>query len=330
MKEPPEKSISFSQLQWDLFEEDPLPYKLWHYTSAAGLSGIVREGGKLHFFFTRSDCLNDYSEGNDVLQCYREACTVLWKNGKINDPFYNGIKDLEMPTLRTVEYSLPDPNPECVHSGLIDTVECDAYICCFSMKEDSLDMWRYYSKGAGGYALELRNSLFGTGELSLSQDPYGLFANIRGCKVIYNTEGKIAFLSDMIIKTYSAFLNDTESTDSMKEAVYILQKYLQTVQYKFKHECFSSEGEYRFVYYLPHEKPDHVQQKLPPVSFRTNNGVVVPYIDWEIEDGAENLENVMLSPFISEEHAEATTKDFLKSRGFLKSNVKKSTLPVRY
>ena len=51
--------------------------ELWHYTSADGLLGILRneksEHGKLHFWFTRSDCLNDTSEGTHILFLFRQV-----------------------------------------------------------------------------------------------------------------------------------------------------------------------------------------------------------------------------------------------------------------
>lgn len=255
---------------------------------------------------------------------------ALWKEGRIDDNFFQRIRDLETPQHRAIEYTLDDPDPECIHSGLIDAAKCDVYICCFSMKADSLDMWRYYSKGDGGYALKLSPSLFGEDVFSISEDPYGKFSCIQGCKVIYKAEEKIAFLSDKILNVYSAYQHDTECGDPMKEAEYILLKYFQTFQYKFKHECFSSEQEYRFIFYLPHKKPEKVQQILPQIEYETKNGVVIPHIEWEIEDGKSNLFEVVISPYVTEAYAEATTRDLLKSRGFTQCDVTKSALPVRF
>lgn len=186
------------------------------------------------------------------------------------------------------------------------------------------------SKGDGGYALKLSPSLFGEDVFSISEDPYGKFSCIQGCKVIYKAEEKIAFLSDKILNVYSAYQHDTECVDPMKEAEYILLKYFQTFQYKFKHECFSSEQEYRFIFYLPHKKPEKVQQILPQIEYETKNGVVIPHIEWEIEDGKSNLFEVVISPYVTEAYAEATTRDLLKSRGFTQCDVTKSVLPVRF
>ena len=60
------------------FEETTLSFSpLWHYTSGNGLMGIIRndtrEHGKLHFWFTRSDCLNDPSEGTHIKDLYKST-----------------------------------------------------------------------------------------------------------------------------------------------------------------------------------------------------------------------------------------------------------------
>ena len=327
MEENNEKVLSFRQLRGDFFGEHISPDRLWHYTSAQGLNGIIQDNGKMRLFFTRSDCLNDYSEGNDVLKCYHESCSRLWKTGRIDDSFYQVIKDLEVPEFRRLKYRIPDPDLGSIPLVLFDEVKCDVYICCFSMKEDSLDMWRYYSKSDGGYALGLCTNLFYD---EAKTDPAGICSWIGACRVIYSTEEKIALLSEKIVRVYSAFLNDKEVEDPRNMAKLVLQSHLECFQYQFKHECFSSEQEYRFLIYLPHTIPDQVHQDLPHVSFRTSNGVVVPYIECEIENGNDNLFSVMISPYISEKQAEATTRDFLKSRGFSKCDVTKSALPVRF
>ena len=66
-------------------------FELWHYTSADGLLGIIRnepnEIGKLHFWFTRSDCLNDTSEGTHILLLFREVCSELIQKNIITQSF---------------------------------------------------------------------------------------------------------------------------------------------------------------------------------------------------------------------------------------------------
>jgi hypothetical protein len=85
--------------------------ELWHYTSADGLLGIVRneqsEHGKLHFWFTRSDCLNDTSEGTHILLLFRQVCSDLLQENTITQSFYDAIKNAEIPNHQFVNFPVP-------------------------------------------------------------------------------------------------------------------------------------------------------------------------------------------------------------------------------
>lgn len=74
------KKYRFTEKDFDFFP-------LWHYTSADGLVGIIRddptEHGRLHFWFTRSDCLNDTSEGTHIMDLYLQICDDLLRQGDI-------------------------------------------------------------------------------------------------------------------------------------------------------------------------------------------------------------------------------------------------------
>ena len=87
------KVLSFRELYRKHFvDNEPTKFLiLWHYTNADGLCGIIRnrpdELGKLHFWFTRSDCLNDTSEGIHILSTYQKVCTDLLNEGRIDAEF---------------------------------------------------------------------------------------------------------------------------------------------------------------------------------------------------------------------------------------------------
>ena len=103
---------------------------------------------------------------------------------------------------------------------------------------------------------------------------------------------------------------------------------LQSFQFRFKHECFASEHEYRFVNYRPTVKPEHLKNPLPEVQYRNQNGVVVPYINITVEKA--HILEVMISPLVENQFCKATTENLLHSRGFTQCNVSKSKLPTRF
>ena len=230
----------------------------------------------MHFWFTRSDCLNDTSEGIHILSTYQKVCTDLLNEGRIGAEFYNRIIGEDVPTSQFVNFPIPSKE-DFTHESVLDCVPCDAYICSFSLKEDSLDMWRYYSKGNSGYGLKCYSLLFDEyKEYEYSNyDEEAVFSMIRSYPVIYDNTQKEKILKEIVIDTFSAYegSNDPES-EKMSEALGFIRYALKNFQFQFKHECYSSEQEYRFVFYLPKDKPALLENKLPDVKFRTQNGIL--------------------------------------------------------
>lgn len=307
---------------------------LWHYTSADGLMGIIRDvpcdHKKLHFWFTRSDCLNDPSEGTHILSLFRQTCLELFEQKSISSTFYKLIKDAVIPNSQFINFPIP-AREGYAHESVLDIAQCHAYICSFSLKEDSLDMWRYYSKGNGGYGLKCIPLFFDKyKEYEHSNyDENALFCVLRSYKVIYSEEEKKQILKSIITDTYSAFsISDEPDKNKYQSAKSFIQYALKIFQFQFKHECYSSEQEYRFVVYVPYSKPELLQNELPNIKFRTQNGTLIPYIDLAVDNGDSYLQEVLISPFVKSESVLATTCDYLSQCGF-NSNVRISQLPVR-
>ena len=82
-----------------LYFEEMYPYDIpdviWHYTNLNALLGILGDSNvsrnpdkKMNFWFTRSDCLNDKSEGFEIQEIIKKASAELLKAGEIDDSFY--------------------------------------------------------------------------------------------------------------------------------------------------------------------------------------------------------------------------------------------------
>lgn len=309
---------------------------LWHYTSADGFLGIIRnepnEHGKLHFWFTRSDCLNDTSEGNHILNLFQRICERMLNKNKIDNNFYNCIKGIEIPPDQFLVYPIVPPEG---FAGAImsDCVPCDAFICSFSLKEDSLDMWRYYSKGNGGYGLKLKPFIFDKQkefEHSLQYQEDTEYSIIRSYEVIYDDKIKEEILEKIITDTFSVYRNSNDTMEKIiSEIQGVIRFSLKFYQFQFKHECYASEKEYRFVFFRPRTTPKKLNNKLPCVKYRAQNGIVVPYIDITVDNGNSMLDEVLISPYIENNISLDTAKNYLAQCGFC-CEVKKSLLPVRY
>lgn len=317
------------------FDENGFVFSpLWHYTSADGLVGIIRdvptEHGRLHFWFTRSDCLNDTSEGTHIMDLFLQICDDLLNRGDISHEFYDSIKSCTISAHQLINYPLP-MSEDGTHNSMLDCAPCHAYICSFSLKEDSLDMWRYYSKGNGGYGLKLNPFMFDSyKDYEYSDyDENAIFIKICSYKVIYDDREKIEKLNQIILDTFSAYQNENISKAAKAEnAKYFIQFALKNFQFQFKHQCYASEQEYRFVVYLPYSKPASLKNELPTVKYRLQNGMVVPYIDLVVENGIDYLSDLLISPYIENKNVLATTHDYLSHCGF-SCKTRLSQLPVR-
>lgn len=318
------------------FEDDDSNgiFTLWHYTSVDGFMGIIRdksdEHKKLHFWFTRSDCLNDTSEGNHVLSMFQASCKEMLAQNKINKAFYDCIINSEISAHQFVHFPIT-PKDDCVSNSIMDCVPCDTYICSFSLKEDSLDMWRYYSKNNGGYGLKFLYNIF-DGQKRYSYSDFNQnakFCCIHSYRVIYDDAEKKEILENIISDTYMAYINSKDDDDKRVDNSQKFINYaLKSFQFKFKHECYKSEQEYRFVLFQPYDKPKHLENELYEVKFRSQNGIVVPYIEVTVESQYASLCEVLISPYIKNESSLATTSDYISKCGF-NCTVKKSLLPAR-
>jgi hypothetical protein len=250
---------------------------------------------------------------------------------EIDQVFHDHVQVIEMPVNQSISYPAP-PTDDGFSNSVLDCVDCDAYICSFSEKEDSLDMWRYYSKGNGGYGLKCSSALFDTyKEYEDSEyDEKAQFSAICACKVIYDSKQKECIMKELLLDTYQAYLNIGQNeNDSLQDVNCFLRNVLRHLQYQFKHECFASEQEYRFVFYRPRTQPRLLKNELPCVHYRKQQGVLVPYLDIEIDTGTSVLEEVWISPFVETKNAAEVINNYLSQCGFVNCGVRASTLPVR-
>ena len=315
---------------------------LWHYTNAEGLMGVVRndkaERGKLHFWFTRSDCLNDPSEGTHIMGLYRSVCDEMLSRGEISQGFFDAVSDAEIASDQFINFPVPAEG-SWESERVAAYVPCHAYICSFSLKEDSLDMWRYYSKGKSGYGLRCSADLFSSKKSSprgeggtAVPDEVAPFVDIHAYPVIYDDAAKKKILRELISDAFCAYgrIEDERVAEKGRAAKGLIQTVLKRLQFEFKHECYASEHEYRFVVYRPKEdvKAEFSLNGVPELRFRAQDGILVPYVDLAIEGGNAFLKEVLVSPFIENEFVLDTTREYLAQCGY-DCEVRQSELPVR-
>ena len=124
----------YEKLREQYFGQAKLPSRLYHYTDASGLIGIVKNR---ELWITNYKYMNDQAElthgvalVNQILRLIRENVSI--QSGSEADIFFSLIAD----SLSTT------------------SVDVDPYIACFSEEMNDLNQWRVYGREAGSYCIE--------------------------------------------------------------------------------------------------------------------------------------------------------------------------------
>lgn len=283
---------------------------VWHYTDVKGINGIINPDGKLKLRFTDSRYLNDSSEGQEICVVFENACKKALDQSVITQDFF----DLIIST-KPSEYELHIDRAE----DKAFYQEFKTYICCFSLSANLLDMWRYYSKGSPGYSIGVNTAI-------IEKLAFLYKENIRFYRVIYDNDKKVDVLIDKIKEVYQIYEKHINylPTDYDEQIRNYISNFLKEYQMAFKHECFKNEEEYRIVISVLNGSKEENKH----LKFRESREGLVPFVDVELPNSNEIINEVYISPYQDEIYVDST-KSFLRSRGFA-CNIEHSKLPVRY
>lgn len=288
--------------------------KLFHYTSAEGLQGIL--GGE--FWVTESHFLNDITEFHVATDIFEEVINRNIKNGIIKEKLIKavckGVKTLVDDDITFDEQSGYDGD----------------YVISFCLDRDSILMWSEYSNFCG-YSIEfdfeaLIHSFSDTDRI------------IHG-KVVYNHEEQISLMEQIIEKEIfeiyplCKYLDSWEdfnkiSDDQIREVASQLETYVYHYNMFFKKECFSGENEYRFVFMCKHNGISDQYFKKESQYFRVKDNVLIPFVKKKLSS-LDSVNSILIGPKNNSDIAEKGVKHFLRYHK-IKAKVEKSEMPLRY
>lgn len=314
--------------------------KMWHYTTLAGMKGIL-DSETIHL--SRIDVLNDKTEVLYLHNIMGEALEYYMKMFKEGDEaiFLEELQDVIEHNKKGLFGSIL-PYGRKNGDSYLHTNEI--YICSFSGENDSLDMWKHYSKGNGvGIGFDIGTS-YGMYEKidrqSIETDKYiSVKVNKYVGKVVYDAEEQVQIVKKLLkkgLETYKKFCteNDYKQILKMLWASEFYNSVIFPVALFMKHPSFSSEDESRIVItkkYTMGEESDW--NNLAFVGeymnkYKLVDGVLKPYIEMKISK--ENIRQVFLSPITKCDSR--ILLEYLKSKKLQvdESNVVKSTIPLRF
>ena len=272
------------------------PPIIYHYTSAAGLLGILTNS---KLWFTRWDSLNDTSENLIVHDCINEALDKYTQEPQ----FVKYIREIN------------NNQRKFKKEGYIDS---DLYLASFSANSDSLTMWNCYSKDTrgDGYCIGFDNP-------KLFQD-YPVIIS----KVIYDKDEQMTVVYDVLERLhqiYDCFIkNKDTSPDTYKVVAKSFEFVFEEISIFFKHSAFKDEKEVR-ASIRKRDEVETLKSIVPQI--RENGAMLIPYLEMPFDKAL--VKSVTISPTLADRPVRPGLLA-LKSKLGMGFNILKSEIPYRH
>ncbi len=311
----------FEWQRFDILHDEPV----YHYTSPDGLLGIIKDKG-INLRFTRYDCVNDLSEGRDVIRCYHLACIRALNTGIISRAFYEAIWTIELDVSAVMSFNID--NHLNLDGRKIDISEeyvplrCEAYICCFSRDGDSLPMWNYYAKKGvnQGYNVGFDSGLTELKNITLENKSI----HMEMVSVIYNEEEKVGDILTIIDAVHRLSDGDPGFDNCLR----LIKDELKKRMFRFKSQFFAHEQEVRLVLYVPVELPEDVtNEKRLKIKYTSQSGYLIPYVDLVYKK--DLLDRITVGPLLEKEIS-IRTLETLKTNYNYNFEIVTSNVPIRF
>lgn len=236
--------------------------KLYHYTNAAGLKGILKSK---KLWLTDTRFMNDRSEGNYGLVLTQWVVRQMMEN----------LDDHE----RLLAERLIDRLP--VVAGIQSTAACS-----FCEKPDLLTQWRAYGSDQVSYCIEFDAAL-------LRAPGYNFKAEML--KVIYDETEQLRLIKEVGGRIYdiAKSIKDMDVTnDEIDNLISWAAHQLYFPVYWLKHPAFSSEEEWRLTLEI-----NVIKRVKAETHVRAGRWGFVPYFEWGKEDGSGlPITGIMIGP----------------------------------
>lgn len=290
--------------------------KLYHYTTAEGVRGIVEDR---KFMATKSDFLNDRLEFQYALEVMEKLVQTYIVNEALAGRFLMLVKQ-EIRRLGIIS----------IGEGGPDGHSTSFYVVAFSKLQNNALLWAEFTE-FNGYCLEFnyeklvegfeeRAFLHGTVIYDEKQQMACLLEGLLSCIHGLTRAGR-ADLADFFEE------NAEISEDTLRELAEDMAIVCSVYAMFFKKAFFAGEQEYRFVF-APLKEGGEEQ----PPRFRIFWQMFLPYIMVEYgggTGGALPLESVMLGAKNNSDIATRGMRHFLRVQG-LDIPVLLSDIPLRY
>lgn len=290
---------AFAKCVNERFKLKDIP-EIYHYTSAAGLYGILQNE---KIWFTRWDCLNDYTE-------YRYIHEII---GRYLNKFSN---DSEFCALVS---SLNEHERSYKKDAQFVERRFELYVASFSTNKDALNLWTYYTKSThnDGYCLGLDyKSIF-------TDEGYDIITS----EVVYDQCVQDELITELLTHFHGFFTilgsNNVTKRDRNRLMWNYFRKVIRDIGLCFKPHAFNIEEEVRAVL-RPHNN-SKTHKKLN-VRVRQRNGLFIPYVEMPVKK--TDIKRIGISPTLKYTPARGGVSSLVKEYD-LSCDIYESDIPLR-
>ena len=286
---------------------------LYHYTTCAGLIGIIQTN---KIWATSALFLNDSQEIKYGINLTKSLLIEV-QNESINDIETYLVSNL------LAEF---DKYPR--HNDMLNT-----YISCFSEQGDKLSQWKGFTEKGLGFSIGFDSSQF---IYNYRSYPY-VFITVK--KVIYDPETQKNIIKNEIGK-YIKIASDVgidllSDSDSSKDVISCLSYSLFSFARIFKDEAFAEEREWRAISTDLSKLKESKKLDLPVIRYRTD-GNIIPYVEFDISPKHSNrksikmpINEIICGPKIDFERNSLSIKKLLEDNDFYDVLIKPSNINLR-
>lgn len=313
---------------------DPPQGLLYHYTTQAGLLGILKSKS---IWATHIRYLNDTSEGQifaELLQNELKQRTAA----QPNDAFA-GLAALSHMMGRAL--SQHTDRDIFMHGSMAFSwiIDQDAFVTSFSGEPDLLSQWRAYS-GDTGYSIGFTGSYLESAGVRFLANRKGSFCDDRKplvpCR--YCNEQEKESLKREIKENIDSYSHEAEQTASQatlttkadfmalgriaKKHFFPLGKQRAVI----KDWAFREEAEWRLVFQLERMGTTHSEPE-----FRPGRSMLIPYFDVKLASENQPLEipQILIGPCPHPVESKKSVERLLRKKGVRNFEVKNSEIPYR-
>lgn len=298
----------------------------YHYTSPEGLKGILETRT---LFFTDCEYLNDTSERLNI----NKTLDKFWYNERkyYDREFYNLIKNIRLTNYTDSGFSYLD-------NDFDSNTKCRYFVLSCSNDDDSLNMWKYYSKGNeyNGYCI----SLFGPALTDEWIDRETSVAIEEG-DVVYFEDEKIKRIRTTVEKLYELWCLYQRNQNIDDKIISEFRSWIQMASLFFKDDHFFGEEEYRYVAIVPEDRLNYLNysyknKTFKMYDFRIVNGTFIPYIKMPFNfyhvDECYAIESIRVGPSEKQEQKAKSIERLIQSLDYdMKiGRILYSNIPLRY